>query len=142
MAKPTFLEFPFEFAEVEGLGKLFYPLVQVEIDTVFGWKKFDFLVDTGADITTFSSAIVPFLGLDLSRLPKNSVTGVGGIKAIIRETQVSIRLGGSAFKIKASITQDSEEKGSIFLLGKKDIFEERFSLVLDSKRKVTVLKKN
>lgn len=137
-----FLEFPFEFVNVEGLGKLFYPLVRVEVDTIFGWKKFDFLVDTGADITTFSSAIVPFLGVDLNKLPKSTVTGVGGIEATVRETPVSVRLGNSVFEIKASITGDAEEKGSVFLLGKKDILEERFSLVLDSKRKVTILKKN
>lgn len=137
-----FLKFPFEFVDVEGLGKLFYPLVRVEIDTVFGWRKFDFLVDTGADITTFSSAIVPFLGVDLNKLPKSTVTGVGGIETMVRETQISIRLGNSAFKIRASITEDAEEKGSVFLLGKKDIFEERFSLILDSKQKMTILKKN
>ena len=36
-----FLEFPFEYADVEGLGRLFYTIVQAEIKTVFGWKRFD-----------------------------------------------------------------------------------------------------
>lgn len=139
MAKDTLFEFPFEYVEVEGLGLLFYPIIQLEIKTVFGWKKFDFLVDTGADVTTLPSTVLPLLGLDLKKLPKNSTFGVGGIEVAVRDAAISLRLGTDEFKVEAAITEDD---GSTFLLGKKDVFEKRFSLKLDSVRKTTILERN
>ena len=139
MVKNMLFEFPFEYIEIEGLGLLFYPIIQLEIKTVFGWKKFDFLVDTGADMTTLPSTILPLLGLDLKKLPKSFTFGVGGIEVAVRETAISIKLGMDEFTVKTAIT---EGDGNTFLLGKKDVFEKRFSLDLNSRRKVTVLKKN
>lgn len=139
MAKGMLFAFPFEYVQVEGLGLLFYPIIQLEVKTVFGWKKLDFLVDTGADVTTLPATILPLLGLVLKKLPKNSTFGVGGIEVAVRETTIFLKLGADKFTVKTAIT---EGDGNTFLLGKKDVFEKRFSLVLDSKRKVTVLKKN
>jgi len=138
MVKNMFFEFPFEYIEVAGLGLLFYPIIQAEIRTVFGWKKFDFLVDTGADVTTLPSAVLPLLDLDVEKLPKSSTFGVGGIKVAVREATVFLKLGTESFAVKTAIT---EGNGNVFLLGKKDVFEKRFSLKLDSVKKVTVLEK-
>ena len=55
------LEFPFEYATIAGVGRLFYPIVYIELKTAFGWQEFAFLVDTGADITTVPAHILPVL---------------------------------------------------------------------------------
>lgn len=52
-----------------------------------------------------------------------------------------MRIGKDEFPIHVSIT-NTEEEGLPFLLGKKDIFEKRFNLEIDSRNKVTILKKN
>jgi hypothetical protein len=57
------------------------------------------------------------------------------------KTIIPIRIGRDEFPIHVSIT-NTEEEGLPFLLGKKDIFEKRFSLEIDSKNRVTILKKN
>lgn len=139
MDRLMFFEFPFAYIKISGLGLLFYPIVRLQLKTIVGWKEFEFLVDTGADLTTLPSTVLPLFGLDLKKLPKSSTFGVGGIEVTVRETAISVRLGGDEFTVKTAITQGN---GNTFLLGKKDVFEKRFSLVLDSKRKVTVLKRN
>lgn len=139
MARVMSFEFPFEYVEVEGLGLLFYPIIQLEVKTVFSWKKLDFLVDTGADLTTLPSTVLPLLGLDLKKLPKSSTFGVGGIEVAVRETTIFLKLGADEFAVKTAIT---EGDGNTFLLGKKDVFEKRFSLKLDAVRKVTTLERN
>lgn len=57
-----FFEFPFEYARIPRLGLLFYPVVRLELRTKAGWQPFEFLVDTGADMTTLPKKNVAFVG--------------------------------------------------------------------------------
>lgn len=139
MARDTFLKFPFAYAKVGNLGILFYPIVQLQLKTIFGWKDFDFLVDTGADLTTLPFTAVSFLGLDISKLKQSRTQGVGGIFVPTWDLTIPIRIGAHVFKIYTSITKD---KATPFLLGRKDVFEKRFSLFIDSENKMTILRKN
>jgi len=135
------LQFPFVYAEVESLGTLFYPFVTLEVKTIYGWQEFDFLVDTGADVTTLPKTILPVLGIDEKSLEKQKTQGVGGIWVETFELKVPIRIGKDQLLIHASVT-NTEDKGLPFLLGRKDIFDKKFSLEIDSKNKVTILKRN
>lgn len=136
-----FFEFPFEYAQIVGVGRLFYPIVQLELQTVRGWQKFEFLVDTGADITTVPSNLLPVLGLNKATLPISNTLGVGGYSIKTWEFQLPLRFGRSEFKVKASAVE-TKNNSIPLLLGRKDIFEEKYNLLLDSKRKVTVISAN
>lgn len=137
----TFLKFPFEYADIEGLGRLFYPIVRIEVKTTFGWQEFEFLVDTGADVTTVPSHLLPVLGLEKSELRKSSTLGVGGFIVTTWDFRIPIRIGRKELLITASAV-DTQNDSVALLLGRKDIFEEQFNLLLDSKRKVTIILKN
>lgn len=136
-----FLKFPFKYADIEGLGRLFYPIIQVEIKTIYGWQEFEFLVDTGADITTVPSHFLPLLGLEKSKLRSSYTLGVGGYKIKTWDFKIPIRIGKTNLEVYASAT-DTKEESPALLLGRKDIFEERFNLILDSKRKLTIISEN
>lgn len=133
--------FPFVYADVEGLGTLFYPFVRVSLKTTYGWQEFDFLVDTGADVTTLPRTMLSILGVDARSLKKQRTQGVGGVWVETFEIVIPFCIGDEKFSIHASITNTKEESLP-FLLGRKDVFERRFSLTIDSKKKVTILKKN
>lgn len=135
------LEFPFEYADIEGLGRLFYPIVKVQLKTINGWQEFEFLVDTGADITTVPSHLLPVLGIEKSNLHLNSTSGVGGILVKSWDFKMSIKLGDNELSIVSSAV-DTGKNSMPLLLGRKDIFENRFNLFLDSKRKVTIILEN
>lgn len=139
MVPDTSLEFPFAYTRVKSLGLLFYPIIQVSLKTVFDWKEFDFLVDTGADLTTLPVGAASFLGVDLKKLKRSKTQGVGGIWVSTWDLLIPIRIGEEELKIHASITKDDQTP---FLLGRKDIFERKFSLIIDAKRKMTILRKN
>lgn len=72
-------EFPFEYADVEELGRLFYPMVRIELRTISGWKPFEFLIDTGADMTTVPESLLPLLGITVTKAKQTKTLGVGGI---------------------------------------------------------------
>lgn len=137
----TFLEFPFEYDSVEGLGRLFYPMVRLSILTLNGWITLKFLVDTGADITTVPEHLLPILGLNKSKLTVSWAKGVGGIRVKTWDTKLSLKFGSEELTISTSIV-DTKDKFTPLLLGRKDIFEDKFSLLLDSKHKKTVIYKN
>lgn len=135
------LKFPFEYADVEGIGRLFYPIVRLEIKTISGWHEFDFLVDTGADITTVPTQVLPILGLEKSKLAISNAFGVGGFNLKTWEFDLPIRIGMTELKVAASVVE-TKENSMPLLLGRKNIFEERFNLFLDSKNKMTVISEN
>lgn len=135
------LKFPFEYAEIENLGTLFYPIVRIGLKTIYGLKDFEFLVDTGADVTTVPAHILPILGIEKENLDVSETIGVGGIKVKTYEFELPIKIGKMKFTIKASAV-DADNNSMPLLLGRKDVFEDKFSLLLDSKNKVTVIKEN
>lgn len=135
------LEFPFKYATIDGLGTLFYPVVRLEIKTVVGWREFEFLVDTGADVTTFPTHLLPVLGLKKSDLAKSTSLGVGGYSISTWECHILIKIGKSAFSIMASAVESKNDSLPL-LLGRKHVFEEKFNLLLDSKKKLTILSEN
>lgn len=134
-------EFPFEYANVQGLGKLFYPVVRFQVKTVWGWKEFEFLVDTGADITTFPSSLLPIFGINKKKLKTSVSGGVGGISVRLWEFTVQLKVGKLEFTAAAGAVETNGRHMPL-LLGRKDIFEEKFNLLLDSKNKMTVISEN
>ena len=136
-----FLEFPFQYAQVEGGDRLFYPMVKIGLKTIIGWRKFEFLVDTGADITTIPTRLLPVLGFEKSSLKTNETVGVGGISIKSWEFALSIKLGRRQFIVAASAVE-SQDDSLPLLLGRKDIFEAKHNLLLDSKRQLTVITPN
>lgn len=137
----TFLEFPFKYTDLEGLGRLFYPVIIAELKTISGWRKFEFLVDTGADITTVPLHLLPVLGLNKAQLATSTTSGVGGISIKTWEFQLPIKLGIKELSIHCSAVE-TKNNSIPLLLGRKDIFEEKYNLLLDSKRKATVISEN
>ena len=135
------LEFPFEYANIQGLGKLFYPIIVAELKTINGWRKFEFLVDTGADVTTVPSHLLPVLGLKKTQLSANTTLGVGGISVKTWEFQIPLKIGANEISIHCSAVEAKEDSMPL-LLGRKDVFEKKYNLLIDSKRKLTVISEN
>lgn len=135
------LEFPFEYAYIQDIGKLFYPIVRVQLKTILGWREFEFLVDTGADTTTIPSHLLPVLNLNKNQLKENVTLGVGGISVKTWEFKIPMKLTKKEILIHCSAVETKNDSMPL-LLGKKDIFEERYNLLLDSKKKITVISEN
>ena len=136
-----FLEFPFEYADIEGLGRLFYPIVKVQLKTIVGWREFGFLVDTGADVTTIPSHLLPVLGLNKTLLNRDTTLGVGGVSVKTWEFQMPIKLGEKELLIHCSAVETKSDSVPL-LLGRKDIFEKKYNLLIDSQRNITVISEN
>lgn len=129
------LEFPFKYVNLPSVGKVFYPYIPVYLKTVEGWKDFDFIVDTGADLTTLPRRAEEILGIDLSQCEESKAEGIGGVEIKTWETKIPIRIKDFEVEIRCSITKDDKTP---FLLGRIDLLDEHFSWHFDSRTKKIV----
>lgn len=98
-------------------------------------------MDTGADVTALPIHILPALGIKKDSCHTGNTLGVGGIKIKTYEFMLPIKFGQRELSITASAV-DAGKNSMPLLLGRKDVFEDKFNLILDSRRKMVVLKEN
>ncbi len=100
------------------------PIIQIEVFGSNGSKKFNALIDSGADYSLFNIQVAKLAGLDLSKAEICPFVGIGGkqeIPAYLLE-DVEIKLEGINQKIKIPVGFiDSESVG--LLLGQEGFFD-------------------
>ena len=71
------IEYPYRVLEADGRT---YPLVRVELEMKRRGVALPFLclVDSGANVSLFSSDVADLLGLDLKSGPEKKLWGIGG----------------------------------------------------------------
>ncbi len=126
--------FPYQFIQID-IGKIPYPVVPVVTANGKKLLKYDFIVDTGADVTTLPKYIAEELGIDLSKLQSGNSQGIGEGLIKTWETKVKIRIGNVDFRIRCSFVSSNKIPP---LLGKIDIFD-RFNLYFDNDKEELVL---
>lgn len=132
-------EFEYRYIETPVLGKTFFPLITLGFKTLDkGIVDFEFIVDTGADLTTLPFYMADRLGLNLAKAPRSQSLGIGGFLLDTWIVQVPIFIQNSEFKIRASITKDNQTP---FLLGRVDLLDKIFSWNFDSKKKKIIFSK-
>src|SRR3989338_4262762 len=102
------------------MGRLFYPVVTIQLKTISGWRDFEFLVDTGADVTTIPSGLLSALGFVKGDLKTSKTWGVGSISVKTWELMLPIKIGKVDLLVHASAV-DAESNTMSLLLGRKDI---------------------
>ncbi len=132
-------EFDYRYVHAPPLGRIFYPIITISLKTIDkGMVDFDFIVDTGADITMLPLYMADRLGVDLKKARKSQSLGIGGFLINTWITQIPIYIADTEFKIRVSITNDNETP---LLLGRVDLLDTIFSWHFDSKRKKIIFEK-
>ena len=82
--------------------------------------EFNFIVDTGADLTTMPHFMASRLGIDLKNAPTSSAEGIGGFTVKTWLVKIDLFFPKNNIKIRASIT---DENSTPFLLGRIDFLD-------------------
>lgn len=131
--------FRYRYVDFPILGRIFFPLITLGLKTIDkGVIDFEFIVDTGADLTTLPFFMGERLGLNLAKAQKSQSQGIGGFLLDIWIVKIPIFIQNSEFKIRASITKDNQTP---FLLGRIDLLDKIFSWNFDSKLKRIIFSK-
>lgn len=111
------------------------PLIGAEIESADGhWEPCEFLLDTGADRTVFSTNILDAIGVE-SVSNDDGVAGVGGMTdTVVFRTQIRLtREHGRKVKFRGEYAAFTEQNAlNISVLG-RDILE-LFALIVDRAR--------
>lgn len=126
-------EFKYRYVNIPLLGKIFFPLVTLRLKTFDkGMVDFEFIVDTGADLTTLPFYMADRLGLNLKKAQRSQSQGIGGFLLDTWIVKIPIFIRKEEFIIRVSITSDNQTP---FLLGRVDLLDKIFSWNFDSKVK-------
>lgn len=132
-------EFQYRYVDVPVLGRIFFPLITLGLKTIDkGIIDFEFIVDTGADLTTLPFFMGERLGLNLAKANKSQSQGIGGILLETWIVRTPIYIKKKEFIVRASITSDNQTP---FLLGRVDLLDKVFSWNFDSRVKKIIFRK-
>lgn len=112
------IEFPLSPIKTKE-GLVIEPIIPLEIFTPNGFKRFDFLVDSGADFTLLPRSLAEEVGVDLKRCRVSKTQGVEGRALIIYPASILINIGKWKKKIRCAFASHDRIPP---LLGRLDIF--------------------
>lgn len=112
-------------------GRYLRPVIPIEITRGGVSRKYEVLVDSGADFCIFDAEIGELLGLDIESGEKLPVSGITGVTETYYVHEVEIRVGGWPFKIKAGFLKNFPRYGYgvVGQVGFFDIFTVKFDLL-------------
>lgn len=126
------ISFPFRYLEIPAIGKIFVPYVSVGLNTLDGVVEYDFIVDTGSDLTTLPHYMANRLNIDLSNAKTSEAEGIGGHRIKTWLTTVDLVFSNTTIKVRASVTN---ENSTPFLLGRVDLLDTLCSWNFNSTKK-------
>lgn len=101
------------------------PILQIEIFGPKENKKFNALIDSGADCSLFNFQIAEVLGFNLTKAKKSSVVGVGGSEPIFTYLFENVEIKIECFDKKIKIPVNFIDSDSVsLLLGEDGFFDQ------------------
>ena len=113
--------FPMKNVNWQDLGMVFEPIITIPVKTQAGYEKWDFLIDSGALISSLPREWSQKTGKDLAFLKRSTFKGFGGKISFAYQGEMMLLIGNEE-KILPVVFTESE--GTKSLLGRKGFFEE------------------
>lgn len=131
----TEIKFPYRHKRIDE-GIIPDPTIEIKVLTVKGWRRFDFLIDSGADTTCLPlSPYAELLGFRPDPKKKIKIGGVEGKGVTAYPGKIKIKIGGKEMTLRCYFLRSR----IMPLLGRLD-FWNKFSLLFDNKKKEITLK--
>ena len=114
-------------------GPLLTPQIEFELSTVYGWRPYSFLVDTGAEFTVVPEYLADLAGVDLMQCAKEYSVGIEGRPSPAKVGTITIRLGSEILSLRCHFLKS---KSTPFLLGRMDLFSHFNVLFQNDQRRI------
>lgn len=121
----------------QDLGNVFEPVIILPVKTASSFQDWEFLIDSGAVISSLPSDWAEKTGQDLAFLKRSTFRGFGGKTSFAYQGEMLVRLGEEEIKLPVVFTEASGTKS---LLGRKGFFE-NYSLYFNHKDKKIEIRK-
>lgn len=128
-------EFPYRLRKSDHTT-LAYPEVNLELKTSFGKLTYQFIFDSGADMTTIPEYMMHVLGISKDNAIQTRSYGISEEAIPSWEATIPVKLGTISFDLPITFIPNKDVP---FLLGKEGIFS-RFNILLDNDNQKTVFR--
>ncbi len=115
----------------QDVGSVFEPIIPLKIKTTNGYQDWEFLLDSGAVISSLPRDWADKTGQDLAMLKRSTFRGFGNSTSFAYHGNMTVKLGDHDFTIPVVFT---EKSGTKSLLGRKGFFEQH-SIYFNSETK-------
>lgn len=119
--KELVASFPYRQNNVIGYGRIIEPLVKLNLKYPSGYRSVDFLVDSGAMISSLPAEVATEMGINLAFLPRQTFRGFGNRTSFAYRGKVQVQLTPSRSLILPVIF--TESSGTKYLLGRYGFFD-------------------
>lgn len=129
------ITFPYKRKTIEE-GVIADPIIILPVETIYGIRELNFLVDTGADTTVLPIRLAADFGFKPSLAKKEFVQGVGKAKVGSYRFKIKIYLGDIEYMVRCVFV----ESDVIPLLGRLDVWN-KFTIIFDNIKEEVVFEK-
>jgi hypothetical protein len=137
-AEPTIiLRIPLGVREWSDIGSVLEPVFQASVQTLQGFEKTEFIVDSGAVISSLPRDWAEKTGKDLAFAKRISFKGFGNTISFAYQSQMTLQLGSENVNLPVVFT---ELEGTRSLLGRKGLFDQ-YSILFDHTSKMMEIRK-
>jgi hypothetical protein len=119
--KGVLVTVPMHNTNWQDLGTVFEPLVSLPVKTTTGYQENEFLLDSGAVISSLPREWAEKTGQDLAFLQRSTFRGFGGVTSFAYQGEMMVMLGDKEFSLPVVFTEATSTKS---LLGRKGFFED------------------
>ena len=127
-ADGAILTIPYQQTLYKHFGNAINPQVEIPVKTINGYKKFEFLVDSGAVVSALPKTMAEDLGVNLSELPRITIEGFAGQKTFAYRGELVIMIGNEEVVIPVVFSENPQAN---YILGRIGFFDQ-FNIVFDA----------
>jgi hypothetical protein len=135
--KEVLLTIPMKNVNWQDLGNVFEPVIDLPIKTASSYESWEFLIDSGAVISSLPNEWAAKTGQDLAFMKRSTFRGFGGKTSFAYQGEMRVRLGDEDVLLPVVFTEASGTKS---LLGRKGFFE-NYSLYFNHKERRIEIRK-
>ena len=121
------LTIPYQQTLYKHFGSAINPQVKIPVKTVNGYKKMEFLIDSGAVVSALPKILAGDLGADLSNMPRITIEGFAGQKTFAYRGEFVIMIGEDEVVIPVVFSENAQASNILGRIGFFDQFNINFN---------------
>ncbi|MDZ7586368.1 MAG: aspartyl protease family protein [Patescibacteria group bacterium] len=136
-ADGAILTIPYQQTLYKHFGNAINPQVKIPVKTITGYKKIEFLIDSGAVVSALPKTMAVELGVNLSELPRITIEGFAGQKTFAYRGEFVIMIGNEEVIIPVVFSENPQASNILGRIG----FFDQFNILFDAEDQSIIISK-
>lgn len=126
-ADSSILTIPYQQTLYKYFGNAINPQIKIPVKTITGYKKIEFLIDSGAVVSALPKTMAEELGINLNELPRITIEGFAGQKTFAYQGEFVLMIGNEEVTIPVVFSENPQASNILGRIGFFDQFNIMFN---------------